>query len=61
MGNNSSKWDRDAQYRSLTLKQLEGKRDFWLGVLKRHDYPAARDELTYIRSLIADKIGKIRT
>lgn len=58
MGNNSSKWDRQAHYAALTTRQLEEKRDWWIQVLKQHDYAAGREELAYIQLQIAERIGK---
>jgi hypothetical protein len=61
MGNNSSKWDREAYYRAMTMRQLEEKRDWWRVQLKKHDYASGREELAHIELLIGERIGKKRT
>jgi len=58
MGNNSSKWDREAHYAGKTTKELEALRDWWLVRLKEHDHAIGREELAYIRMLIAERIGR---
>jgi hypothetical protein len=56
VGTNSSKWDRDAHYAAMTMRELEAKRDWWIASIAKHDFAASREELAHIRMLIAQHI-----
>lgn len=58
MGNNSSKWDRQAHYDAMTMAELEAQKTFWEEVLVKHPYPAANEELEFVRLQIAERIGR---
>ena len=48
MGNNSSKWDREAHYAKKSTKQLEWERDWWTERLKERPSAAGSAERTYL-------------
>lgn len=58
MGNNSSKWDRNAHYKAMSTRKLENLRDWWLERLNKQENTVARNELELIRLYIAERIGK---
>jgi len=58
MGNNSSKWDREAHYAAKTTKELEALRGRYIEHLKKHDHAFVRVELEHIRMLIGERVGR---
>ena len=58
MGNNSSKWDREAHYKAMTTRQLEDLRNWWRERISLNDFGRSREELAHIEMLIAERIGK---